>query len=990
MIKTIICVFCFFSLLSVHAVSTISNTDYKNIEYKEFLSYKFSDKESIHTYPLIYKDRLFVLSSYVDLKDFSNAQSYLILYSFDLKNNLALLWKKQISKNAAVGPQFNLIPVEDGSLAIFTSYKPGGVFTYDVNHQLTLVDFESGDIRKQHGMSTKWYYKSCDGRFKDVPNSAHYNGVLYEFGDFIYSSVSGTTPSKCKMDILMSDIKNHWVASHKEPVVINDKLFTYLTTTDYDKTIDDFAAVSFPIAKDKKIGCDVNAIKYRISFQKERKYKKTGHFAVYKNSLYFPLLNNNKEFVLSRYNAKTGSFLEEIVIDSDMDEALSGIEHSYVVIVDDVAYIHNGFSLYVVSIKDQMTLEKKVVAQTDAIVGTLGFFNSFATKDYFYLFGASCINKCESPYLPEHVFGKTISQFDIKTGELTKRYTAHDFKNEVLIGHGIETSNADTVTSKFLLFYNNTFITITSAKPTQSTLYSIPLPENDKTLIKKLQYRFNNSANQIVDTSTEGSAQNTSLVLTNTDDEANVDYPVTGDPLQSAGPDLSVDKGPENYLKYTFYEMDKLESAYIPLLSKVKFSGNGDPSNNGEGKIKVRSVFGCNKVNLTYPSYLELNLYEYPTILDIESADKFLTFRPNMPMFYGQIGNELSQSNRKLLLSYSAYENDTTTVIDNLFEYSVDAMMFALSVYTGNVCGMVKSLGNVANSAVSSEDEYFGSPHLYLLPSEDTSNLYGLTANTNKTVYNIAASQNQASMQTFVNTASTLANLACMEVGTSATASENFKYANVAGSLLLDKDNRYTEGVISLNRRHQIPVKSVKIVLEKIEKLRDQTNPVVPMNVFTTRIGVLGNDEVRGFKADIGDSVNPFDTPYMHYVKAKEFNMNMFNANKETVLYNTTFKIKEGTAGIYIEVGQSINGGFLALYSDTKFFEEILYGAWDEVDLKKKKFSKKIVKLFNSPQLEGYFHLRLEAELGEIPEKPLREMKDKKASASLSGNCSAY
>ncbi|MBW2187101.1 MAG: hypothetical protein JRG71_12110, partial [Deltaproteobacteria bacterium] len=175
---------------------------------------------------------------------------------------------------------------------------------------------------------------------------------------------------------------------------------------------------------------------------------------------------------------------------------------------------------------------------------------------------------------------------------------------------------------------------------------------------------------------------------------------------------------------------------------------------------------------------------------------------------------------------------------------------------------------------------------------------------------------------------------------------------------------RYTKGEISLNKKLLLPVKSLRVTLDAI----DSDYPW-PIGALALRVGVLGEDSVD---APLPYVVDHAKTPYCSYIRHDLFSLtDPYEGGLELTLYDTTFDVKRGLAGAYVEVGlqglDEVMGMAIprsvGVFSDTKFFQDILYGGWEQDSSEDRTFSKTIKRKVRSSFGEAYVYLTYTVEL---------------------------
>lgn len=280
---------------------------------------------------------------------------------------------------------------------------------------------------------------------------------------------------------------------------------------------------------------------------------------------------------------------------------------------------------------------------------------------------------------------------------------------------------------------------------------------------------------------------------------------------------------------------------------------------------------------------------------------------------------------------------------------------------------MVTSVLDMGESALTSVDENYGSPFVYLKRNSGVQgSIFGVPQGSDTTSLTIGASDKPGEMQTAVGFASDTADLVCGAIDIYGAVADPDTYQNMAVSLTSFGPNisgRATQGDIEFNRKLLLPVSSLKITLDRIENSMSW-----PITDLYLRAGVVGED----FASTVSDKAADTDkTPFVSYLKwsqSSDSGFTGFREDVDLVLYDGKFNINSGLAGVYTEVGLMNNliyvSRYLGVYSDTKFFQDLLYGGWEQDGQDKLKFTKSVKKRVESPYGEAYLYLTYAIALG--------------------------
>jgi len=916
------------------------------------LQLEYGEGEWLMTQPLLYEDRLYVLTE----KDVTDTIEFTIgnetitgpiskrhrfLYCYDADAGFNQLWKTQVTDNAPADAdrQKNLLAVAD-QIMVVTTYKTGEVLG-DEQRQISYYDPVTGELNR-YGDVSEWTYKNPEGELATAltANQSTTGMIVEDNGEFLVAE-SGFGVSACENALVHTGLRGYWKLTTSDPIRLGSRLFMFLGTARTE-----YVAVSIDTATAALKGYDVHGTLYTIPFG-DNGCHNVSQPIIQDNKFYFAYTKDDNHLYLGIYNVSTGALIDETILLQDGENfprdwsnqpVLSG---SSLVIPGRAEYLI--YDIDTSTLTARVTIEEWVNGQPFVVSG-----------DNLIYVDAECTSNCESTYdRTERMF---VAVVNLETGARVNK----------IYSDALPDPRSDYLTGEALL-HNGHFIFQVNIGGNLNYPKLIVVPTGDLSA-NKLQYQYNNQGNSVVDIATTPSPD-----INEQDEEDDGDsVGLRNFTLQA---DLSEDaEGMEELAYPDLFNISALYSAYVPLLQKVQFSSDGEPSRVGEGALVVRGTMSCPEggnccpekmaKKLFYPYHTYLPLDEETVTVDGVSQQPYLTYYPNIPLYYTLWESVESDQSRKLHLSYNAYEHDSEDLVDFVVDNFVDVVELGVSIATADVCGMITSTLSLGESAVTDEDEGFGSPFVYVTyGSHGNGSIFGIPQNNDEAVVPLNASDSPSDMQTVVGTASDIADMACavMDV-TSGSINTDIVTTDIGPN----PSGRYTKGEVSLNKKLLLPVKSLRVTLDAI----DSDYPW-PIGALALRVGVLGEDSVD---APLPYVVDHAKTPYCSYIRLDLFNStNPYEGELDLTLYNTTFDVNRGLAGAYVEVG--LQGLYdtmgiaiprsVGVFSDTKFFQDILYGAWVQNSSDERTFSKTIKRKISSSFGEAYVHITYTVELAD-------------------------
>jgi hypothetical protein len=560
-----------------------------------------------------------------------------------------------------------------------------------------------------------------------------------------------------------------------------------------------------------------------------------------------------------------------------------------------------------------------------------------------------------------HYTGFTVLQLDLRTGQPLRRLDAPEAHDSGTLMPVLTAAGDDGALAELAPLLHDGKLYLTCHSQAGSVVAVFP---TDDTSANVLQYKYNNQLNPVLNLADpqsnqgqdplmpeEGDPEDSSL--SNETDFATLGEPDPGlDTLPAPSPDPTILAS----LGLTAETLAAIPKDFVGLLAQASYSNSGEESasNIGEGYIKVRSRFGCKRSNQRYPESRFLTVHWEPAspLNGMVAGPDFRTFHPDLPLFHTPTA-DITGSNSALYFSYSALEDDEPPPFEKAFSYMAKALDMVTAYVSGNYCAIAEIIASTVAAESSSYIDHFGAPALTLYQGSDAvlPHFYGLPIGDTQASFLTQASATRpalAAAADAVGSACALGDLASGDF----SALEDVMATSID---LFSPDEQSTQGRFALRLATPLKVKSLKVVLDRFDLESASIGRVV-----ATRVGVLGSDVL--------------DTPPLHpyYTGETPFRSQVIYSYTDPKLgedlgqslYEATFKVSDntpGTTAIYTElvVTNRVLGGATstAVYSETRFLEDLLYGAWVQDPQDPKTFTKTVRKPLSSRTLQGFVTL---------------------------------
>ncbi|MBW2187261.1 MAG: hypothetical protein JRG71_12950, partial [Deltaproteobacteria bacterium] len=745
--------------LAVKSYNGQDMSDYSNIELfimqsvnvGEGIQLEYGEGEWVMTQPLVYEDRLYVLTekSVTDTIEFTFGdetmtgpiyKTHRFLYCYDAKAGFNLRWQTQVTDNAPSNgnKQKNLLAVAD-QIMVVSTYKTGELLAEE-KRQISYYDPVTGNLNHSTDNVSEWTYRNPEGELevKSTSNEGTVGMIVEDDGEFLVAQ-SGFGVSACENELVHTGLRGYWKLTTSDPIRIGSRLFMFLGTGRSE-----YIAVSIDSATAALKGYDTHGTLYTISFGQNGCYNVTQP-VIHDNKFYFAYTKEDNHLYLGIYNVSTGALIDENILLQDGENFPRDWSNQPVLPGSNL--VIPGRSEYLIYDIDAATLTERVAIEE--------WFNGqpfVVSGDNLIHVDAECTSNCESTYTrTERMFVAVVS---LETGARVNK----------IYSDALPDPRSDYATGEALL-HNGHFIFQVNIDGNLNYPKMIVVPTGDLSA-NKLQYQYNNQGNSVVDIATTPSPD-----VNEQDEEDDGDsMGLRNFTLQG---DLSEDTAATEELVYPdLFNLSALYSAYVPLLQKVQFSSDGEPSRVGEGALVVRGTMSCPEggsccpekmaKKLFYPYHTYLPLDEKKVIVDGVSQQPYLTYYPNIPLYYTLWESVETDQSRKLHLSYNAYEHDSEDVVDFVVDNFLDVVKLGVSIATADVCGMITSTLSLGEAAVTDEDEGFGSPFVYVTyGSQGNGSIFGIPQNNDEAVVPLSASDSPSDMQAVVGTASDVADMVC-------------------------------------------------------------------------------------------------------------------------------------------------------------------------------------------------------------------------------------
>lgn len=942
------------------------DTDSDNTITGDVQLIEFKD-EVVVTHPLIFRKNLYVLTKKTieetkdidlgggEISQLPVSNMILTLHAYDI-STIEEKWAEQIT-DYAFGVQNDLAAIGE-TIAVVSSQaaKPWESLESKEHRRMSFIHYKTGVTFFESGGLSEWDTETCDHKkiTKKTNNESSVGDMLIEDGLILFTE-SGFGVSYCSGKLVFTDINGHWkMTTEPESVVMmNKNIFMFDTQSALSQPYD-FISVNIPSAIKRLRLCDVESISFTIPFASSGDYKAVSPFVINDEKIYFTYQKSDLSYYIGVFNQFTGKMIKETELAKDLPALTYGISFRPV-IFDDKIVVSNGIdtvgdSRYLVLNLEDFTKTAEIPAyHLDA------YSNSLILGGAFYRLKTECVENCDSDYETEHVYSHFIERSSLEDGSYEKIH------NELFR----KLANKDPLPAFWNAYDGRVFFT------RDNMLFIL---KNQDFTGAKLQKNYNNNGNSLINTEDPASNTNCSNVIPEDSETEDFSSQPAIDEAEHSAADKSEDSQPGLTNLYPdLVDFSEYETAYIPLLKKVYFSSNGETSGTGEGGIKINTQFSClgdsgcachekgNSVKMFYPYKVYAPLHEK----DKNNGAPYLTYHPDIPMFYRVFEDMSLKSNRKIFLSYNAYEHDTEDIIDKIENNISDIFDIAVALYTGNYCALVENVLSIAEKELQPVDENYGSPFLTIeKQKENETNVFGIKTDETSGFYTVQGTDEPGDMQAAVGKMHDVTSAVCdlIDIVNDPANPSNFsELDNMSGSVLKDKENsgRYTEGDIEIYRKQLIPVSHITITVDNIETV---TPSGIPLKTASIRAGILGEDYTKN---EPDDSADTDGTPFISYVKIPAADTSQ---TVSKVIFDEDIAVNKGLAGIYIETGLSyddistfrfIDAGS---YSQTFFFEDIFYGSWER-EGSTKTFKKSVVKRIKSIESDSYVYLTIEAEL---------------------------
>ncbi|HNW83715.1 MAG TPA: hypothetical protein PKG52_12585 [bacterium] len=916
--------------------------------------------EIVGTYPLIFRNTFYILT--YEAKDETHDVDYgsgeiitlpvvnkvLNLHAYDIKT-LEKKWTVKVGEYA-LDIQNNLVAVGD-TIAVVSSYtaKPWEDINSRERRKISFIQYKTGEIFFESEDLTEWPVIKCSGKevIKKTNNQNSAGDLLTEDGLLIFSE-SGFGVSFCSGKLAFTDLKGTWKLTQKEMTVENGVIYLFDDTSSYD-TVHDFMALRISGAVAKLKSCEDKSIIYTIPFLTSEEYAAVSSFVINGDKIYFTYQKTDLSYFLGVFDKFTGEKLKEF----DLSDNKNNLKLNY------------GINF------------KPVIAGNRIIVH--GGSDTLGDGRYFVFDIETGEKISEIPFVyadanenSELFLGDSLYRLG-SDGDYVEKTGYEDGSVQKISVEGMEKDAVLTNFIAFNAFEKNVFITKNISQSGNAIgVAKVFVLKNQDFTGAKLQKAYNNNGNSVVNT--EDPSSNVSCSTALPENMATEDFssqPAVEEADHSAA-DKSEDVSPEDSMLYPdLVDLIKYETAYVPLLKKVYFSTNGETSGTGEGGIKLSSQFTCigasgcscheagSSVKLFYPFKIYMPLHEK----DKNNGAPYLTYHPDIPMYYGVFEDMSLMAKRKMFLSYNGYEHDTEDIIDKIENNIGDVFDIALALVTNDYCALVENVLSIAEKSLQPVDENYGSPFITIEKQTGTeTNVFGIKTGEKTGFYTVEATDEPSNMQAAVGTMHDVTSAVCdvIDIVNDPANPGNFStIENMSGSLLKEKSGRYTEGDIEINRKQLIPLKNLTVKIDNIETVVPSS---IPSKMAVARVGIIGEDYTKAIPED---NVDNDKTPFKNYVKTSFFDA-ADSVNK--MLFDEDFSVAGGVAGVYVEIGlqyndianfRFINAG---AYSQTFFFEDILYGSWERNGTTNV-FTKSVVKRIKSIESDSFVYLTLTAEI---------------------------
>lgn len=325
-------------------------------------------------------------------------------------------------------------------------------------------------------------------------------------------------------------------------------------------------------------------------------------------------------------------------------------------------------------------------------------------------------------------------------------------------------------------------------------------------------------------------------------------------------------------------------------------------------------------------------------------------------------------------MGWSAFEDDSESGLMRVVQILRNVTRMVLSFMAGDYCAVTQQIMSVVAAESNNYTDHFGKASLTVFSGrdQDPPNLYGVPSDALIERFEIAGSSTRSPLM-----AARDAVRAGCSILSFAEAPSLTKARNVSGTVLdLFRPEDYSSrGHIQMRLAHYLPIRRLGVILEKLELDSSLYNAQDLIACVHFRAGTIGDDVLSRDQDGTRDASH---TPFQLYVGKRDIPVEL-DTRTERVLLDLHFEQGDdrlGTAALYTEFNvnamlQIYSSEVLlgnGVHSETRYLEDLFYGAWDLEDLNHKRFTKPVVIRIEAPDLRGYLHLRYVLDLADLPQ----------------------
>ncbi|MBF0258974.1 MAG: hypothetical protein HQK62_09070, partial [Desulfamplus sp.] len=779
------------------------------------------------------------------------------------------MWKKEVSTHS-FDNQVNLVALQN-RIAVTTSYQYGD-YMADDQRRLTFFDPVTGDVVLQTEDLNEWPFTKPSGKAViGKTGSDHSNGILLEINNELLFGETGFGVSLCSGKLAHTELKGHWKLSTRDPLVYGSSLMFFDSTSAITGAYDFFSLeLQTKIAELK--GYKTDSTIFKIAFA-EGDIASISQPVTNGKSIFFIYVKNDNKLYLGEYSAKNGVKISETVLLPEKNYRGYWCSRDQLILSGNNLLIPAGTTLPeenpLYPPQDGHMIYDLTTKQIKSSSGKTFAFDQLHVMTGENLF---VLRKNESGIF-------YIDQINLDAGTKVREIES-DLLNSV--DNGVEIASS-------MILHDQGYLIMKGGNPAASDDDFLIVQYTGDMSEGKRQYKYNNQGNPYIELITQTDSQSAS-------EEEGTGAADEGADAVLSPADLSENTLPGSELIYKdLVNMDSLYSAYVPLLKRVSFNTDGEAGGVGEGALIVRGSISCPdegnccpgefSSKLYYPYKIYLPLDDRKIVVENKESQPLLTFHPDIPIYYSLWESLENDEERKTMFSYQAYEHDTQDALDSLTGNFGDLLDLGIAIFTGDICGMVTSVLDMGEGALTPVDENYGSAFAYLTRNSGVQgSIFGVPKTVDSAVITIGASDEPDNMQTAVGLASDTADLVCSAIDIYGAVTDPEAYQNMAVSLTSfgpDVSGRATQGDLELNKKLLLPVSSLKITLDKVE-----TDMQWPITNLYLRAGILGED----FPSTLLDNAaNTDKTPFISYLKWSKSSESGFKENVDITLYEGKF-----------------------------------------------------------------------------------------------------